>query len=96
MLLRIAEPGIMAGHGFRVEGTAPMPWYRLYHLDPHSGHIERAEDLFGADDVAAIYELQQRGTQHPLELWESGRKVVHLDAVPEIAARAAPYPVDSE
>lgn len=73
-----------------------MPWYRLYHLDPHSGHIERTEDLFGADDVAAIYELQQCGTQHPLELWEGGRKVVHFDAVPEIAAPAAPHSAGSE
>ena len=57
-----------------------MPWYRLYHLDLHTGHIQRAEEMFAADDVAAIYELQQRDVDHPLELWEEGRKVVHIDA----------------
>jgi hypothetical protein len=57
-----------------------MPWYRLYHLDPHSGHFQRAEELFAADDVSAIHDLQLRQADHPLELWEQGRKVVHIDA----------------
>lgn len=63
-----------------------MPHYRLYHLDPHSGHIRTAEELFGADDVAAIYDLQQRAFGHPVELWERGRKVARIDASPEAAA----------
>ena len=65
-----------------------MPWYRLYRLDPHTGHIDRAEDLFAANDVAAAHELQQRQSIQPLELWRGGRKVVRLDAVPEAAALA--------
>ena len=60
-----------------------MPYYRLYHLDRHTGHIERAEELFAADDVAAVHDLQQRQSDHPLELWQAGRKVVRLDAMPE-------------
>jgi hypothetical protein len=52
-----------------------MPYYRLYHLDPHTGHIDRAEELFAADDVAAVHDLQQRRSPHPLELWLGGRKV---------------------
>jgi hypothetical protein len=62
-----------------------MPYYRLYHLDLHTGHINKAEDLFAADDVAAICDLQPRQTNHPLELWQEARKVVHLDARPEQA-----------
>lgn len=63
-----------------------MPWYRLYHLHKHSGHIDRAEDVHAADDVSAIHELQHRVRDHPLELWLGRRKVVHLDAVPSMAA----------
>ena len=57
-----------------------MPWYRLYHLDPHTGHIDRAEDVFAADDVAAIHDVEQRRAEYPLELWLDSRKVVHVDA----------------
>ena len=62
-----------------------MPYYRLYHLDQFTGHIVRAEELFAADDVAAIYDLQQRQSDHPLELWQQGRKVVRLDAMPRLS-----------
>ena len=62
-----------------------MPYYRLYHLDPHTGHITRADELFAGDDVAAIHDLQQRQSDHPLELWERGRKVGRIDATLEAA-----------
>ena len=65
-----------------------MPWYRLYHLDARSGHIDHAEELYAGDDVAAVHDLQQRDRDHPLELWQGGRKVVHLDAAPEAAFRS--------
>lgn len=65
-----------------------MPHYRLYHLDRHTGHIERAEEVFAADDVAAVHELQQRQSDHPLELWQQGRKVVRVDALPEVVSFA--------
>lgn len=57
-----------------------MPWYRLYHLNPRNGHIDRAEEIFAGNDFAAIHDLQQRKTGHPLELWEQGRKVIYIDA----------------
>jgi len=63
-----------------------MPHYRLYHLDSYTGHVNNAEELFAADDVAATHELQQRQSDHPLELWQEKRKVVRLDALPEAAA----------
>ncbi|HKR25297.1 MAG TPA: hypothetical protein VJS15_08570 [Allosphingosinicella sp.] len=66
-----------------------MPYYRLYHLDPYSGHITGAEEMFAADDVAAIHAIQQRQAEHPFELWQGGRKVVRLDARPQ---NAAPVP----
>ena len=62
-----------------------MPYYRLYHLDPHTGHINRADELFAADDVAAMHDLQQRQSGHPLELWERGRKVGRIDATLDAA-----------
>ena len=65
-----------------------MPWYRLYHLDQHSGHIEGAEEMYASDDVAAVHDLQQRRNDHPLELWQGGRKIVHINAVPERALRS--------
>lgn len=65
-----------------------MPYYRLYHLDPFTGHINRAEEIFAADDVAAMYDAQQRRCDHPLELWERSRKVGHIDAAPGAAVLA--------
>jgi hypothetical protein len=67
-----------------------VPHYRLYHLDRHNGHIVHAEEVFGANDVAAVHELQQRQYDHPLELWEQGRKVTRLDASSEQAATVPP------
>ena len=71
----------------RLGETGSMPYYRLYHLDQHSGHINHAEELFAGDDVAAAHDCQQRQTSHPLELWQGGRKVMRLDGWPEMAAR---------
>ena len=64
-----------------------MPYYRLYHLDPHTGHIEGAEDFHAADDGTAILDLHGRQSDHPLELWQEGRKVVRLDVMPPVAAQ---------
>jgi hypothetical protein len=35
-----------------------------------------------------MHDLQQRQCDHPLELWELGRKVGRIDAIPEAAALA--------
>ena len=58
-----------------------MPDYRLYRMNPHTGHIEGAEDFHSGDDVEAILLVQ--GWRHlvPVELWCGGRKVMRLDAV---------------
>ena len=63
-----------------------MPDYRLYHLDPHSGHIVGADELAAADDDAAFLDARARHCDHPLELWCGGRKVGRVDIVPEGAA----------
>ena len=67
-----------------------MPEYRLYHLDRFSGHIERAETLHAADDVAAIHRIQLRQSPEPMELWCGARKVSRFDGTPEAAAFAEP------
>jgi hypothetical protein len=59
-----------------------MPSYQLYHMDPYTGHIDRAEELHAADDVSAVHGLQQSLEDHPRELWRAGRKVARLDAPP--------------
>jgi hypothetical protein len=63
-----------------------MPYYRLYFLNPHTGHIERAEDFHSADDVEAICLVNQRSDPVPTELWCGGRKVSRFDVRPEMAA----------
>lgn len=63
-----------------------MPDYRLYHLDQNSGHITRADELFAADDEAALADVRGRGLAHPLELWCGPRKVARVDAIRDAAA----------
>jgi hypothetical protein len=60
-----------------------MPDYRLYRLNPHSGHIDGVEEFHSGDDVEAILLVQNRPRTVPVELWCGGRKVTHLDALPE-------------
>jgi hypothetical protein len=66
-----------------------MPDYRLYLLDPHSGHIEGVEQFDTADDVEAICLVQDRRDTIPTELWCGRRKVAGFDARPESAPGAA-------
>ena len=63
-----------------------MPDYRLFTLDPFTGHFVGVEILHGADDVSVIHQVQQRQDGVPRELWREGRKVAKFDARPEIAA----------
>ncbi len=67
-----------------------MPAYRLYSMNPHSGHIDGVEEFHSGDDVEAILLVQNRTRSTPAELWCGGRKVLHLDALPEAAAVAPP------
>ncbi len=62
-----------------------MPDYRLYVLNPHSGHIDGVEEFFSGDDVEAICLVQHRdGGETPLELWCGARKVKRFDARPDV------------
>lgn len=69
-----------------------MPEYRLYRMNPHSGHIEGVEEFHSGDDVEAILLVQNRSREVPLELWSGSRKVIRIDAVPEAAAASKPQP----
>ncbi|HST35641.1 MAG TPA: hypothetical protein VLK25_03315 [Allosphingosinicella sp.] len=64
----------------------PMPDYRLYSLDPHSGHIDGVEEFHAPSDDAAIDRVQARAGRVPLELWQEGRKLLRVTAVPDMAA----------
>lgn len=68
-----------------------MPDYRLYRMNPHSGHIEGVEEFHSGDDVEAILLVQGRERHGPAELWCGGRKVLRLDGKPETAARIRPF-----
>lgn len=63
-----------------------MPGYRLYLLDPFSGHIDGVEEFHSSDDVEAVCLIAQRQITVPMELWCGDRKVSHFDAPPEAAA----------
>ena len=63
-----------------------MPGYRLYSLNPLTGHFEGVEEIHSSDDVGAICIAQERAGPVPLELWCEGRKIARFDALPEIAA----------
>lgn len=67
-----------------------MPAYRLYLLNPHSGHIDDFEDFHSGDDVEAVLLVQNRERTAPMELWRDGTKVVRFDGAPDIwRSRAA-------
>lgn len=56
-----------------------MPYYRLYHLNRSSGHIDRVEEIDAADDVKAVAIVQDRERDTAVELWQEGRKVLRLE-----------------
>ena len=62
-----------------------MPDYRLYRMNPHSGHIEGVEEFHSGDDIEAILLVQNRRRDTPAELWCGARKVLHFDAPPVTA-----------
>lgn len=63
-----------------------MPDYRLYRLHPLSGRFVGVEEIHAADDAAAIGECYQHANGSAVELWEGGRKVTRVDALPDQAA----------
>ena len=56
-----------------------MTYYRLYHLNRFSGHIDRVEEIDAADDVQAIALVKERERETAVELWQEGRKVLRLE-----------------
>lgn len=67
-----------------------MPHYRLYLLNPHSGHIDGVDEFHSADDVEAICLTQQQDREVPTELWCGSYKVARFDARPAQAAAIPP------
>lgn len=65
--------------------------YRLYRLDPRSGHFTGVEEMQAADNVEAVRLSNQLGLEVPTELWCGGHKVARFDARPEQAATAPQY-----
>ncbi len=53
-----------------------MTYYRLYFMDPRSGHICRFEEFETAAEDEAIERAEQACRASPVELW-SGRRKVH-------------------
>ena len=67
-----------------------MSVYRLYSLNPHSGHIDWAEEIDAADDVEAVAIVRDRPRQVGVELWQEGRKVLRLEKPLDIAQPGPP------
>lgn len=65
-----------------------MPNYRLYRLEPHSSRFIGVEEIHASDDLSAVNEIQQRANGNSVELWDGGRKVTRIDALPDAAAFA--------
>jgi len=59
-----------------------MAHYRLYFMNPLSGHIDRAVDLDARDDSDAARQCVMRTAKRPLELWCAGRKVRRFEVEP--------------
>lgn len=67
-----------------------MAYYRLYNLSPSSGHIDRVEEFDAADDRAAIEHVEGLERAVAVELWQEGRKILHLDGPTNIALPGEP------
>ena len=55
-------------------------YYRLYFMNPISGHIERFADFEAPDDSAALSLAREHIGDNPLELWCGSRKVHRIEA----------------
>jgi hypothetical protein len=64
-----------------------VTYYRLYFMDPHSGHISAFESVDAADDEAATAAAERHLGWQPLELWCQGRKVHRFEAGAATAQR---------
>jgi hypothetical protein len=60
-----------------------MRYYRLYFMDPLSGHIDQFREFEADDDEAAIAIAEAWREDRPMELWNRERKLRHWDAAPQ-------------
>ena len=67
-----------------------MAYYRLYSLNPHSGHIDWADEFEAADDVAAVARVRDAERKVPVELWQEGRKILRLEGSSNVAEAGPP------
>lgn len=67
-----------------------MAYYRVYFMNPTSGHIDRAEDIEAADDVAAVAAVREIDRSGPVELWHEQRMVLRLDGSANIPQPGEP------
>ena len=75
--------------GAAVNGArGQMAYYRLYFMDPRSGHISAFEAIEADDDQAAITISEKHLGWQPLELWCEGRKVQRFEAVTDASSHA--------
>ena len=58
-----------------------MACYRLYFMNPNSGHIDDFAQFDSPDDDAATALANEQAEHLPLELWDDGRKVRRFDAL---------------
>ena len=58
-----------------------MAYYRLYFMNPRSGHIDRFESIEAEGDAAAVAAADAHQGRQPMELWCGGRKVARFEAV---------------
>ncbi len=56
-----------------------MTYYRLYFMDPNSGHIFRFEEFEAAEEDEAIGRAERACEAEPVELWSGRRKVRRLE-----------------
>ena len=52
-----------------------MRYYRLYFMDPFTGHIDHFREFESADDEAAISVAEGWREKQPMELWNRERKL---------------------
>ena len=69
-----------------------MTFYRLYFMNPHSGHIDDFAAFDSPDDDSAAALASEQVGHRPLELWDDGRKVRRFDGA-EIGHHIGESPV---
>ena len=67
-----------------------MAYYRLYFMDPRSGHISAFESIDAEGDEAALAAAERHVGGRALELWCQGRKVRRFEPVSATPPSASP------